>query len=177
MKVLKKYLIFIIALLLIGISFLWDQKIGMKAVITVGNSFKEMLLILPPIFVLLGLLDEWVPRETMVKYMGRGSGLKGALLSFFLGSAAAGPLYVVFPIAAAFMRKGVGLFNIIIMVGAWSTTKIPMLLMEYTSLGAKFTLTRLALNIPIIVIIALIMQLLLSDKDVAEIYDRAEKMG
>lgn len=176
MKRIKKYTIFIIALFIIGLSFLYDPKIGNKAVITVGNSFKEMLLILPPIFILLGLLDVWVPRETMVKYMGSGSGLKGALLSFFLGSAAAGPLYVVFPIAAAFMRKGVGLFNIIIMVGAWSTAKIPMLLMEYTSLGAKFTLTRLAMNIPVIVIIALIMQALLKDEDVIEIYDRARRM-
>ncbi|NLY36969.1 MAG: permease [Tissierellia bacterium] len=176
MKILKKYLVFLLSLGVIGLSFLWDKQTAVKAVVTVGKSFKEMLFILPPIFVLLGLLDVWVPRETMVKYMGKDSGLMGSLLAFLLGSAAAGPLYVVFPIAAAFLRKGVGLFNVLIMIGAWSTTKIPMLLMEYNSLGAKFTLTRLFMNIPLIIIIALVMVLLLKEEDVQEIYKRAAKM-
>ena len=48
-----------------------------------------MILIIPPIFILLGLLDIWVPKQTMVKYMGEGSGLKGILLALFIGSAAA----------------------------------------------------------------------------------------
>jgi uncharacterized membrane protein YraQ (UPF0718 family) len=42
-----------------------------------------MLLVIPPIFILLGLLDVWVPKEK-VKFMGEGSGLKGVLLAIFL---------------------------------------------------------------------------------------------
>jgi uncharacterized membrane protein YraQ (UPF0718 family) len=34
-------------------------------------NFKEMLGIIPPIFILLGLLDTWVPRETVMRYMGK----------------------------------------------------------------------------------------------------------
>jgi len=30
------------------------------------------------------------------------------------------------------------------LLGAWSTTKIPMLMFEYANLGARFTFTRLA---------------------------------
>ena len=78
-----------------------------------------MALIIPPIFVLLGLLDVWVPRDTMVKYMGEDSGLKGIILSFVIGSAAAGPLYAAFPVAAVFMRKGVKFTNVLIFIGAW----------------------------------------------------------
>ena len=48
-----------------------------------------MVLVIPPIFVLLGLLDIWVPRSTMIKYMGEGSGLKGIILAIFIGSAEA----------------------------------------------------------------------------------------
>lgn len=136
-----------------------------------------MLFILPPVFILLGLLDVWVPRDTMVKFMGQGSGLKGFLLAFFLGSAAAGPLYVVFPIAAAFMKKDVSFFNIMILIGAWSTTKIPMLLFEYGALGPRFTLTRLAMNIPIIIIIAIAMKTLLSDSEVEAIYNTAKELN
>jgi len=62
-----------------------------------GGSLLEMLSNLPPIFVLLGLLDVWVQRETMIKYMGEGSGAKGTLLAFILGSAAAGLFMPRFP--------------------------------------------------------------------------------
>ena len=106
-------------------------------------ALKEMLLVLPPIFVLLGLLDVWVPRETMIKFMGEKSGIIGVLLSIILGSAAAGPLYAAFPIAAVFMRKGVKFSNILIFMGPGPLQKIPMLLFELASMGTKFTLTRL----------------------------------
>ncbi len=180
MKVLnmgKKYLIFLIALsALIGLSF-WNINMGVKAVYTIRNSVKEMIFILPPVFILLGLLDVWVPRETMMKFMGEGSGLKGALLAFVLGSAAAGPLYVVFPVASSFMKKGVKFFNILILVGAWSTTKFPMLMFEYTSMGASFFLTRLSMNIPIIIIIAIIINKFLGKEEINKIYEKAEELG
>jgi uncharacterized membrane protein YraQ (UPF0718 family) len=44
-----------------------------------------MLSVIPPIFVLLGLLDVWVQRETMIKLMGEKSGFVGIALAFFLG--------------------------------------------------------------------------------------------
>ena len=132
------------------------------------------MLVIPPIFVLMGLLDVWVPKETMIKYMGEGSGIKGILLAVFIGSAAAGPLYGAFPVAAVFMKKGVKFSNILIFIGAWSTTKIPMLLFEIAALGTKFALTRLLVDIPGILIIAWILSKLLSKQEVRQIYENAE---
>ncbi|HHV79568.1 MAG TPA: hypothetical protein GXX40_08185 [Firmicutes bacterium] len=80
-----------------------------KIVAIVGNTtanFTEMLCILPPIFVLLGLMDVWVPRETFVKYMGSNSGIVGAMLAILLGAFAAGPLYGAFPVASMDAPKG-----------------------------------------------------------------------
>ena len=54
-----------------------------------GDNLLEMASILPPIFILLGLLDAWVQRETMIKYMGHGSGVRGGVFAFILGAAAA----------------------------------------------------------------------------------------
>jgi uncharacterized membrane protein YraQ (UPF0718 family) len=99
-----------------------------------------MLLVVPPIFLLLGLMDVWVPRETLMKFMGPGSGLKGPIIAFAVGSAAAGPLYGAFPVAAVLMKKGASFSNILIFIGAWSTTKIPMLLFEMKALGFRFAL-------------------------------------
>ena len=173
-NLLKKYRGFLIVLLGLFILTLFNQKVGFKAISVTAFSFKEMLMVIPPIFILLGLLDVWVPKEKMVKYMGEGSGIKGVLLSFFIGSAAAGPLYGAFPVAAVFMKKGVSFKNILIFIGAWSTTKIPMFLFEITSLGATFAVTRLLVDIPGIVIIAYVLSKVIPSSDVKKMYEKAE---
>jgi len=175
--ILKRYRAFIIVSVVIGILTLFNCRLGMKVLSITAYSLKEMILVIPPVFVLLGLLDIWVPRETMIKFMGEGSGLKGILLSIFIGSAAAGPLYGAFPIAAVFMKKGVKFSNILIFIGAWSTTKIPMLLFEIASLGTKFAITRLLIDIPGIIIIALILSALVSEDEIRQIYSNAEKLN
>ncbi len=176
MKILKKYRFFIITLVALIILALINMSLAIQATNTIKNSFKEMLLILPPVFILLGLLDIWVERETMIKFMGEGSGLLGSLLAFLVGSAAAGPLYVAFPIAAAFMKKGVKFTNILILLGAWSTTKIPMLLFESASLGIQFTLVRFIINLIIIVIMTFIINRLLNPKEKEAIYQKASQL-
>jgi uncharacterized membrane protein YraQ (UPF0718 family) len=143
----------------------------------VGSSLlyqgRTMLLVVPPIFLLLGLLDVWVPRQTMMRFMGPGSGLKGALIGFAMGSAAAGPLYGAFPVAAVLMKKGASFMNILIFIGAWSTTKIPMLLFEMKALGYRFALSRLAIDIVGIVIIAFTLKKLVPKKEVERLYQAA----
>ena len=109
--------------------------------------------------------------------MGEGSGLKGIVLAFLIGSAAAGPLYGAFPVAAVFMKKGVKFSNILIFIGAWSTTKIPMLIFEATSLGVPFAITRLLIDIPGIIIIAFILSKLVSKAEVEKLYMNAENLA
>lgn len=176
MKWIKKYATFIIASIVILLTFFWNKEIGLKAIDTVKLSFKEMIMVLPPIFVLLGLLDVWVPKDTMVRFMGEGSGLVGILLSFLLGSAAAGPLYGAFPVAAVFMKKGVKFNNILIFLGAWSTTKLPMILFELASMGTRFTLTRFLVNIPGILFIAYVVNKSLNEEEIQAIYKTASEM-
>ena len=84
------------------------------------------------------------------------------IVAFFIDSAAAGPLYGAFPVAAVFMKKGVKFMNILIFIGAWSTTKIPMFLFEMASLGSRFAISRLLIDIPGIIIIAFIIAKIVS---------------
>ena len=103
MKV-KRYIFILLVALNIAI-FLFSPTVGAKSLQLTWKNLLEMASILPPIFILLGLLDVWVKRETMVKYMGDGSGITGVLLAFFLGSAAAGPLYAAFPVAGVLLKR------------------------------------------------------------------------
>lgn len=150
--------------------------VGLKSLSLTWDNALEMLSVIPPIFILLGLLDVWVQRDTMIKLMGEKSGFIGILIAFFLGSAAAGPLYAAFPIAGVLLKKGSKLSNVLIFIGAWSTTKIPMLLFETTSMGWKFMLTRFLIDIPGIALIAYVTEKLLKEKDIKFIYDNAEAM-
>ena len=175
-KIPRKYLMSILMIIILFILYLLDEEAGKKASNAVYASMKEMFVIIPPVFIILGLLDEWVSREMVAKHMGRGSGIKGILLSFFIGSAAAGPLYISFPIAGLLVKKGVKFSNIFIFIGAWSTTKVPMFLFEMASLGKRFAIMRLALNIPIIIITAYVLDFFVEAREKEDIMENIKKM-
>lgn len=174
-KILKKYLPAIISLSGFAIFLLALPDYRRAATDMLFNQTKTIFLVVPPIFILLGLMDVWVPREKMIKYMGPGSGLRGGVIAFLLGSFAAGPLYGAFPFAAVLMKKGASLKNILIFIGAWSTTKIPMLLFEASALGVRFAVSRLAIDIIGIVIIAIAIQKAMPADEVRRIFAEAEK--
>jgi uncharacterized membrane protein YraQ (UPF0718 family) len=172
----KRYKFFIVISIINIIILAVNPVIGLKSIEITWKNALEMLYIIPPIFILLGLLDVWVKRETMVKYMGENSGLFGVLIAFVLGSAAAGPLYAAFPVAVVLLKKGSKLSNVLIMIGAWSTTKIPLLLFEASSMGVKFMVTRFILDLIGIAVIAFTTEKLLSKTEKEEIYSRVSQM-
>jgi uncharacterized membrane protein YraQ (UPF0718 family) len=118
----------------------------------------EILKILPPVLVLMALIEVWISREWMESQLGKKSGIKGVILSLLLGSTAAGPLFAAFPIAFSMKKKGVRTANLVIFLGAWSTIKIPLLLLESNFLGVQFALWRLVITVPLIVLIGYLLE-------------------
>jgi uncharacterized membrane protein YraQ (UPF0718 family) len=175
--ILKRYAAALCAIALFVLFLIFFPAYAGKATASLVGQVSTMLLVLPPIFILIGLLDVWVPRETLIRHMGNTSGIKGALIAFGLGTAAAGPLYGAFPISAVLMKKGASFINILIFLGSWSTTKIPMLLFEANALGVRFTLSRLAIDIPGVVLMAFALKAFIPASEVERMYANAEKMG
>ena len=171
----KRYALFVLLVITYIVILIAAPDIGFRSVSLTWQNILEMLSVVPPIFILLGLLDVWVPREMMIKLTGEGSGLRGVLLSFLLGSFAAGPLYAAFPVAGIMMKKGAKFSNIMIFIGAWSTTKIPLLLFEASSLGWTFMLLRFALNLPVIFLLGWLVEKTLPAHELQEIYQRASE--
>ena len=170
-QILIRYRVFLILFMInLGISLAMPE-IGLTAFSNTASNIKEMISVIPPIFILLGLLDVWVDRATMIKYTGKGSGIRGILISFLLGSAAAGPLYAAFPVATIMLKKGSSIFNVLIFLGAWSTTKIPLLTFEAASLGMRYMLCRLCLSVIGILAIAMIGDKTISQDEKDEIYN------
>lgn len=139
MTVLKRYRFFLVLLSILLLVICIDQAVGLEAIRLTGRSMLDMIVLLPPIFVLVGLLDQWVPKELLIRYMGSDSGLTGILFTLVLATIAAGPLYIAFPIAVLLLRKGAGVRYVVFFLGAWSTVKLPVLVYEFTSFGLPFT--------------------------------------
>ena len=174
-KFIKRYRFFLFLLWINLLLLIAKPELGQEAAALSFDNLLEMLSIIPPIFLLLGLMDVWVPKETIMKYMGKGAGIKGGILAFVLGAFSSGPLYASFPVAAVFLKKGVSLSNIFLFVGAWSTAKIPMMLFEITQLGSKFAMIRFCLNLVAIILLALIMEKTTSEKEAELLYKLADQ--
>ena len=142
-----------IAIAIILISLFPDKR----EVITASSweFFVEMIWILPAVMVLMGLFAVWVSKETVVKYLGKTSGIKGIFLAIFFGALPTGPLYVAFPVAAVLIKKGAKISNIIIFLSAWACIKIPQEMVELKFLGLKFMALRLILTIIFVIIMGL----------------------
>lgn len=72
----KKYKL-TIAFLIIALTILFiNPNEGKNIFKLAANDFKTMLMTIPPIFIMIGLMDVWVKKETMIKHMGETLVLK-----------------------------------------------------------------------------------------------------
>lgn len=175
-KFFRRYAFALFSFAITVVITLFNREIGVKTFIIAEDSLKQMLGVLPPVMLLLGLMDEWVPRETMMKYMGVDSGLVGVAFAILIGSLAAGPMYAAFPFTLVLLRKGVKFSNVIVFMNAWCVTKIPTLIFELTALGYEFTVVRLFINLPGIILMGYLVERFLPRDELDKLYFDAEKI-
>ena len=143
-------------LFLIG-SFIFGFNPGKE----IGYNFitfsVDMLKILPCAFVLIGLFEVWVKRETVEKHLGEESGIKGYIWAVLLASTTVGGLYVAFPVAYSLYRKGAKLAVIFTYIGASAICRVPMTIFEASFMGIKFTLVRLFVSLPLVITTSILL--------------------
>ncbi|WP_461206141.1 permease [Clostridium sp. DL1XJH146] len=162
----KKNILLAFVILIYIVLFIFAQD---KAISSVDNSMYyviEMLQIMPVIFLLTAILDAWVPKDAIVKNLGKDSGTKGILLSFVFGSISAGPIYAAFLVCKMLLNKGASVKNIVVILSAWAVIKVPMLANEAKFLGVHFMSIRWILTVISIVIIAYLVSLIVKREDV-----------
>ncbi|MCK9177330.1 MAG: permease [Clostridiales bacterium] len=168
LKFLRKHLFQIAILLIYVILFFVRQEFALESAKNSVYYIREMLLIMPVVFVLTALLDVWVPKDKILRYLGHDAGIRGILLSFLIGSVSAGPIYAAFPMCVMLYKKGASLRNIIIILSAWAVIKIPMLLNEAKYLGLKFMATRWVLTVAAILIFSWIASRMVKREDMPD---------
>lgn len=167
-KVLKDNYFLIVVGLGYILVFIFKREVGFEAVKISFSLLKEMLLVLPPVMVISSLLMIWVPNPVIIKALGNASGIKGMFFAFLAGALTAGPIYAAFPVCKTLRLKGASIKNVALMLSTWAIIKIPLILIETHFLGVKFALSRYALSVPAVFLIAFIMGGLVREEDIDE---------
>lgn len=161
MKILKKFKLPFIIIFIYILLAIWMPTIAKSSSRVTLDYFKEMALIMPPVFLLMGLIEVWIPKDKIQKWLGKDSGIKGGLISIALGTLPTGPLYVAFPMTASLLHSGASVNNMVLFLGSWAALKIPQLMIEIKFLGLSFTLLRFSLTLVALIIMGFIMDLTL----------------
>src|SRR4030043_1808525 len=165
----SKALLFLIGLLLAHLLLAFFLPSNAHQILLTSKTYLlEMLSILPPILILVGLFEVWVPKSVITRLLGVASGWKGVAVAILTGTAAMGPLYVAFSIGGSLLAKGARLFHVAIFLCVWASIKIPLILFEVKFLGAGFAGLRLALTLPSIVIISYFLNAVLKGRNLHE---------
>ena len=139
-----------------------SARLGIEAGLRTGRAFAafclQMLRVLPPAFVLIGLFEAWVSRQRVERYLGRGAGLRGHLWAVLLAGTTVGGLYVSLPVAAALHRKGAALGVVFTYLGASAICRVPMTVFEASFLGIRFTLVRFVVSLPLLLLSSLLLE-------------------
>jgi uncharacterized membrane protein YraQ (UPF0718 family) len=144
--------------LYILISIITEFGFGMRTGQNFVSYFIEMFQILPVAFILVGLFEVWVKKETIQKIMGHESGIKGYLASFALASVTLGGVLMALPMAYSLLNKGARVSIVFSFITASVICRIPMAFVEAYYLGISFTLIRLFVSLPLVILFSLIIE-------------------
>lgn len=166
----KRSFVFRISLVCLYIFFLvisWVTEF--EAGQEIGRNFLDFLLemavIVPCAFVLIGLFEVWVKREKVEKHLGEDSGIRGYIWAILLAGTTVGGLYLAFPVAYSLHNKGAKLCVIFTYIGASAILRIPMTVFEASFLGIKFTLVRMLVSLPLVIISSILLDRYLSKRN------------
>jgi len=140
------YLLFLVA------SFVFGFKPGKEIGYNFVSFSVDMLKLLPCAFILIGLFEVWVKRETVERHFGEGSGIRGYIWALLLGGTTIGGLYVAFPVAYSLYGKGAKLSVILTYMGASGICRVPMTIFEASFMGIKFAMIRLMVSLPLVIL-------------------------
>jgi len=136
-------------------------RIGFNPGKEIGYNFASfsmsMLMILPGAFILIGLFEVWVKRETVQKHLGEESGIKGYIWAVLLAGTTVGGLYVALPVAYTLYSKGAKLSVIFTYIGASAICRVPMTIFEASFLGIKFSTIRLFVSLPLVILTSILL--------------------
>ena len=122
-----------------------------------GKLFWDILPAMVFAFIAAGMIMQVLPRDTLIRWLGEESGLRGLLIATLAGSITPGGPFVQFPIVAALFKAGAGIAPMMAYITAWSLLGVNRLfIFEMPLLGMKLSISRFIVSMIFPIIIGLI---------------------
>lgn len=150
----KMFLFPVAVLAVYAILYFVSPEKAEQAAMSTGNMFLGMLLPLGLVFIILLLINLFLKPAAVAKFLGKGSGIKGIVLSAAGGIISTGPIYAWYPLLKDLREKGAGdnsiaifLYNrsvkpflLPVMIGyfGWIYVTVLVILTIFTSVAVGF---------------------------------------
>jgi uncharacterized membrane protein YraQ (UPF0718 family) len=131
----------------IGLLIYAYQMGGGEHVLALKSAGQIMLQVLPMlvfVFIIAGVVQYILPMETVAKWVGTESGMRGILIGTLAGGITPGGPMVSMPIAAGLLSAGAGIGTMVAFMTGWSLWAFSRIPLEVGLMGWKFTAIRLA---------------------------------
>jgi uncharacterized membrane protein YraQ (UPF0718 family) len=143
------------------ISFFADRK---KTFLGVKKGLRMFLGVLPTVLNVLILVSIFlflVPKETLIKLLGKGSGITGFMIAAVLGSISLIPMFITYPLAAILLKSGVAYSVVAVFITTLMMVGVLTLPIEAKYFGLKVSIMRNTLSFIGALMIGLIIGVLL----------------
>ena len=134
--------LYVMTLVLLGLSFYKNKKKTKMALKKAWKAFENILPELLVIMLLVGLLIAILNPELISKIIGSDSGWLGVILAAIVGSITLIPGFVAFPTAAMLLDGGAGYMQIGAFISTLMMVGIVTLPVEIKYFGKRITYTR-----------------------------------
>jgi uncharacterized membrane protein YraQ (UPF0718 family) len=131
----------LLAIVLLVIGYNKGEHIsGLKIALKMTGEVLPLLLFA---FIMAGMVQVLLPKELVLKWIGKESGIKGILIGTIAGSLAPGGPYVNLPVVAGLLKLGASIGTMVSFLTGWLLLSVSRLPMEIGILGLKFTIIRI----------------------------------
>jgi len=151
----------IVALGLLGISYIKERQKTKEALKATLKIFYTIIPVLVFVFVLMGLIQAYVSRETIAYILGQKSGFLGILYAEIVGCIALFMPPAVFPFGGYLLKNGASYGSIAGFIFTAILIGITTLPLEFKLLGKRFTIFRNIFTFVLAFFIALLMEVVL----------------
>jgi uncharacterized membrane protein YraQ (UPF0718 family) len=104
----RMFLFPIVILVVYAVLFFATPDKAGQALRSSGNVFLSMLIPLGLVFLIMLIINLFLKPAAVAKFLGKGSGIKGILLSAAAGIISTGPIYAWHPLLKDLRNKGAG---------------------------------------------------------------------
>lgn len=157
-KSIDKGILFLVAVIILyGIVFFISPSLFSSSLEFFKNIFKQIYWVFILVFFLMAFFNYFFNRDRVIKYLGKGSGIKAWFFSVVFGIVSMGPIYAWYPLLNDLKEKGMrpGLIACFLYNRG---IKLPLLPLMVVYFGLKYVFIVVFLMIVVSVVYSLILE-------------------